>query len=92
MPPFNRSSNDMQHAISDALGVHWRLFMFQGVIMILLGVLAVAAPMMATVAVDIYVGWLFLISGIVGLVAMFSARDIPAFLWSLITAALSVAI
>jgi uncharacterized membrane protein HdeD (DUF308 family) len=31
-----------------------------------------------------------LISGIVGLVAVFSAKDIPAFLWSLITAALSV--
>src|SRR5689334_18214060 len=81
----------MQHAISDALKTHWRLLLFQGVMMVLLGILAFAAPVAATIAVDIFVGWLFLISGVVGLVAVFSAKDIPAFLWSLITAALSVA-
>jgi uncharacterized membrane protein HdeD (DUF308 family) len=81
----------MQHAISDALKTHWRLLLFQGLVMLLLGILAFAAPVAATIAVDIFVGWLFLISGVVGLVAVFSAKDIPAFLWSLITAALSVA-
>src|SRR5208282_1336949 len=54
--------------------------------------LAVALPVAATIAVEIYIGWLFLISGIIGLVAMFSAHDVPAFLWSLVTAALSVAV
>jgi len=80
----------MQHAISEALRTHWRLLMFQGAIMVLLGILAFAAPVAATIAVDIFVGWLFLISGAVGLVAVFSVKDIPAFLWSLLTAALSV--
>lgn len=89
---LNPGYADMQHAIRNALGAHWRLFLFQGVIMIILGILAIAAPALATVAVDIYIGWLFLISGIVGLVAMFSAQNIPAFLWSLVTAALSVAV
>ena len=82
----------MKYAIKDALGTHWRLLLAQGVIMVILGVLAVAAPATATLAVDIYVGWLLLISGIVGLVAMFSAKDMPAFMWSLITAALSAAV
>jgi uncharacterized membrane protein HdeD (DUF308 family) len=82
----------MQRAVRDALGRHWRLFMFQGAIMIGLGVLAAAAPIAATVAVDSYLGWFFLISGIVGLVAIFSAKDIPAFLWGLITAPLSVTV
>jgi uncharacterized membrane protein HdeD (DUF308 family) len=82
----------MQNAIKDAMAAHWRLFLVQGVVMIVLGLLAVAAPVIATIAVDIYVGWLFLISGIVGLIAMFSAKNIPAFLWSLITAALSAAV
>jgi uncharacterized membrane protein HdeD (DUF308 family) len=82
----------MQDAFKDALHAHWKLFLFQGVAMIILGGLAVAEPFLATVAVDIYVGWLFLISGIVGLVAMFSARDVPAFLWTLLTAALSLVV
>jgi uncharacterized membrane protein HdeD (DUF308 family) len=74
------------------LSAHWRLMMFQGVIMIILGVLAVAAPVIATIAIDIWVGWLFLFSGVIGLIALFSSHHIPAFLWSLITAALSIAL
>jgi uncharacterized membrane protein HdeD (DUF308 family) len=90
MATLNPLRSAMQHAISEALSTHWRLLLFQGVIMLLLGILAFLAPVAATIAADIFIGWLFLISGVVGLVAVFSAKDIPAFLWSLITAALSV--
>jgi len=92
MAPLDPGLNNMQRAVRDALNAHWKLFMFQGVVMIILGVLAIVMPVVATLAIDIFVGWLFLISGILGLVAMFSTHNVPAFLWSLITAALSVAI
>jgi len=92
MASHDPSLSDMQRAVKDALGAYWRLFLFQGVVMIILGVLAIAWPMVATVAIDIYIGWLFLISGIVGLIAMFAAEDVPAFLWTLVTAALAVAV
>jgi uncharacterized membrane protein HdeD (DUF308 family) len=84
--------SEMQDALKDALKTHWKLFLFQGVVMVILGVLAVVWPAVATLAVDIYIGWLFLISGTVGLVAMFSARDVPAFFWTLLTAALAMAV
>lgn len=83
---------EMQNAIRGALRANWGLFLFQGVVMIILGVLAIAEPYVATIAVDIYVGWLFLISGFVELIGLFSARDVPAFLWTLLTAALSMAV
>jgi len=86
----NPDLSNMQRAVRDAFGAHWRLMMFQGVVMIILGVLAVAAPVIATIAIDIYVGWLFLFSGVIGLIALFSSHHIPAFLWTLITAALSI--
>ena len=70
----------MENAIRDALRKHWGIFLFQGIVMLILGILTVAWLVVATVAVDIYVGWLFLISGIVGLVAMFSSRDVPCVL------------
>jgi uncharacterized membrane protein HdeD (DUF308 family) len=92
MTSVNSELSDMQRAVKGALGAHWRLLLFQGVALIVLGVLAICVPLAATVAVEIFLGWLFLIGGIVGLIAMFSADDIPAFLWSLITAALSVAV
>jgi uncharacterized membrane protein HdeD (DUF308 family) len=91
MADVNPNLSAMQHAIRGAMATHWRLFLFQGVVMIVLGVLAVAVPMAATLAIELLVGWLFLISGIVGLIALFSVHDAPAFLWGLVTAALSVA-
>ncbi|MGA7323015.1 MAG: HdeD family acid-resistance protein [Rhodomicrobium sp.] len=91
MATLEPSLSVMQRAIADALRKHWRLLMFEGVLMLILGILAIAAPVTATFAVDIFIGWLFLISGVMGLVALFSARDIAAFLWTLVTAALSVA-
>jgi uncharacterized membrane protein HdeD (DUF308 family) len=57
--------SEMQDALKDALKTHWKLFLFQGVVMVILGILAVAWPAVATLAVDIYIGWLFLISGTV---------------------------
>jgi len=90
MTSVDPTLSGMQRAVRDALRLHWRLFLTQGVIMVILGILAIAWPAIATLAVGVYIGWLFLISGIVGLVAMFSAEDVPAFLWTLLTAALSL--
>jgi uncharacterized membrane protein HdeD (DUF308 family) len=90
MSSSNLSLSDMQHAVRDTVRHHWQLFLTQGVIMTILGVLAVMWPHISTVAVDVYVGWLFLLSGIVGLGSMLLAENVQAFLWSLLTAALSL--
>ena len=82
--------SDMQRSVRDTVRLHWQLFLAQGVIMLILGVLAIIWPGISTIAVDIYVGWLFLVSGIVGIFTMFLARDVQAFLWMLLTAALSL--
>jgi uncharacterized membrane protein HdeD (DUF308 family) len=92
MTSTNSNITDMPSAVRDALRAHWKMLMFQGVVMIILGVLAIAAPAFASVAVDIYVGWLFLLSGMVGIVAMFSARSVSSFFWILVTALLSIAV
>jgi uncharacterized membrane protein HdeD (DUF308 family) len=92
MTTANPTLVEMQRTIGDTLRAHWRLYVVQGVLMIVLGVLAVAAPAFATLTVDIYVGWLFLISGVLGLIAMFSARNVPGFLWTLVTALLSIVV
>lgn len=89
MATLDTGFGDMHRAIRNALGAHWKRFLFQGVFMIVLGVLAFVVLAAATLAVDIFVGSLLLISGLVGLATMFPAKDLPAFLWSLITAALS---
>jgi len=84
--------SDTARSFTEALRANWKLFLFQGVVTVILGILAVAAPAWASVAVDIYVGWLFLLSGLVGVVAMFSAGNFSSFLWTFVTALLSIAV
>lgn len=79
---------EIQHSVRNAVRLHWHFFLAQGVIMTILGVLAVIWPQVSTVAVDVYVGWLFLLTGVLGLVTMFFAPAVSAFFWSLFTAAL----
>lgn len=90
MNSSNPSFREAQRAFDETLRAYWVLFMVHGVIMIVLGALAVIWPQISTVAADIYLGWIFLFSGVVGLVTIFFAPSIPAFLWSLLTAALSL--
>ena len=86
----NTNLTDMHRGIRDTLKKHWWLLMVEGVVLIVLGVLAIAYPVVATIAVDLYIGWLFLIAGVIGLIALFAAEDIAAFLWTIVTAALAV--
>ncbi len=76
----------VQATISKALHEHWTLFLVEGTILLGLGLVAVMVPMVATVAVEIIVGWLILVSGVVGLVTTFYMRRAPGFWWSLFSA------
>ncbi len=70
---------------------HWVLFLIEGIVLLILGFLAILIPPIATLAVTIFLGWLFLISGVVGLLTTFGARHAPGFWWSLLSAALAIA-
>src|SRR5260370_9174695 len=89
---MNSELSDFKNAVRTAMGENWKWFVFQGIVMLVLGCLAVAEPVIASVAIDIYIGWLFMFGGVLGLVAMFSARDASAFFWMLLTPPLSLAV
>jgi uncharacterized membrane protein HdeD (DUF308 family) len=74
----------------EAIRAHWVLFLIQGLVMVVLGLLAIARPMIATLAVEIFAGWLFLVSGIIGLIGVFTAWKAPGNLWMLIRALLAI--
>jgi uncharacterized membrane protein HdeD (DUF308 family) len=81
----------LQSAFSQAVREHWKLFLIEGIILVILGLLAIAVPPLATIAATIFIGWLFLISGIAGLITTFGARHAPGFWWSLLSALLGIA-
>jgi uncharacterized membrane protein HdeD (DUF308 family) len=64
---------------------HWRLFLAEGIILSLLGLAAIVLPAVAGVVTTLILGWLFLFSGIVGLVSTLRARGAPGFSWALLS-------
>jgi uncharacterized membrane protein HdeD (DUF308 family) len=70
---------------------HWRMFLIEGIVLIVLGLAAIALPLVAGLAIAILVGWLILIGGIVGLAASFLTRAAPGFWWSVLSAVLWIA-
>jgi uncharacterized membrane protein HdeD (DUF308 family) len=80
----------IQRAVAASLHEHWVMFLIEGIVLVVLGLLAIALPPIATLAVDFLLGWLFLVSGIVGLIATFWMRQAPGFWWSLLSAALGI--
>jgi uncharacterized membrane protein HdeD (DUF308 family) len=81
---------NLQAAVTNSLHGHWRLFLTEGIVLLLLGILAIVVPPIATIAVAVLIGWLLLMSGVVGLIATFRMRNAPGFWWSLISAVLGI--
>jgi uncharacterized membrane protein HdeD (DUF308 family) len=69
---------------------HWKLFLIEGIVLVVLGCLAVAVPPLASLAVEIVIGWIFLVSGLVGLFTTYMMRSLPGFWWSLLSAILAI--
>jgi uncharacterized membrane protein HdeD (DUF308 family) len=86
----NESLDAAREAVGRAIHEHWKLFLIEGIILVVLGLLAIAVPPLAGLTITILFGWLFLISGVAGLVTTFMMRQAPGFWWSLISAALGV--
>ena len=79
----------LQHQVAAAMREHWKMVLAQGVVMIVLGLLAVLLPNIATLAVEILIGSLFLAAGLMRLITLMRCRSAPGFGWSVALAALS---
>ena len=80
----------LQSKMAAAVREHWKAFLFEGVLLAVLGLGAMIVPPFASLAVTIFLGWMFLVTGVAGLVMTYWARAMPGFWWSLISAALAV--
>ena len=60
------------------------LSIFWGVLLIGLGMLAVASPMVAAVAVNVLIAWLIVFAGVVHLVVAFHTREAGSVIWRLL--------
>jgi len=86
-------SNDVQQLRSvfqETVGHHWVLFLSEGIALLVLGSLAIIVPALASLAATLVLGWILLLSGIIGLIATIRARHAPGLWWSLISALVGI--
>src|SRR5476649_1822483 len=70
------------------LNENWMLHLLEGILLVILGLAALVLP--RSLAIDILFGWLFLISGITGLVTTIWVRQGPGSFWSIVSAILGI--
>src|ERR1700722_5515031 len=87
-PPSEAAS--VQTLVSEAVRRHRGLFLFEGIMLTVLGVIAVLVPVVASFAATLFFGWIFLLSGVVGLFTTFRGRHVPGFWWSLLSALVGI--
>jgi uncharacterized membrane protein HdeD (DUF308 family) len=78
--------SNLSAALTRSMHEHWGLFLAEGIILSLLGLAAIIVPPLAGIVTTIFLGWLFVVAGIVGIIATMRARQAPGFGWALLSA------
>ena len=78
-------------SLGGAVRRHWVLFLSEGILLVVLGILALLAPVMASVAATVFFGWILFLSGLLGLISTIRARRAPGVWWSLVSALIGMA-
>lgn len=63
---------------------HWGWFLALGILLVLIGMAAIAFPFLSTIAAKIAIGWVFLIAGVVDVIHAFYVKRWAGFLWNLL--------
>lgn len=72
----------MQQQILDYLQKHWRLFLIEGVILMLLGIAAVVIPQFFSVVTVLFLGWIIVLAGAIHVGRALFFSEMPGFgLW-----------
>ena len=88
-PPTDQAG--IERAVQSAIHEHWVRFLVEGIVLVVLGGAAIVLPVIATITFTILIGWLFLISGAVGLITtLWMHNRVPGFGWSLLSALIGI--
>ncbi|SFK64411.1 HdeD family acid-resistance protein [Methylocapsa palsarum] len=86
--PLNYS--DVSAEIGKPIGAHWKIFLGEGTVLILLGILAILSPFFAGLATTLFIGWLLLLAGVSGLIFSYQSRATPGFWWGILSSTLAL--
>jgi len=84
------SASPHVQSVQAIVAEHRTWFTVLGVVLVILGVLAIAFPFITTIAAKVFLGWLFLIGGVVQIVHAFSTQRWSEFFLDLLLGVLFV--
>jgi uncharacterized membrane protein HdeD (DUF308 family) len=82
----------MRDAMRDTVRRYSLWYLVQGILMVVVGVLALSYPWIASVAIVRLLGWFLIISGLLQAIGLIGAREVPYFWLELISAVLAIVI
>lgn len=74
----------LHHVQQQLLGhmkAHWRLFLFEGIFFILLGISAIIIPQLFSVFIVIFLGWLMVVAGLIQVSRAIFSHNTPGYGW-----------
>ena len=80
----------MREAMRETVKRYSLWYLIQGALMVLGGVVALIYPVVSSVAVVLFLGWLLIITGVVQGISLIGAQNVPHFWLQLISVVLSV--
>ena len=82
----------MREAMRETIRRYSLLYLVQGILMVVTGVLALIYPWIASIAIVRLLGWFLIISGIFQGIGVIGARQVPYFWLELLSAVLAIVI
>lgn len=88
----NEASAVLREAVRSTIRKHSLLYLIQGGVMVIAGVLALLFPLFMATGFLLLLGWLLVVSGIVQALSLFGATKVPYFWLQLVSAVLEVVV
>jgi len=88
----NEASAVLRAAVRDTIRQRALLFLAQSAVMVAAGVLALIFPAFASTGILALLGWLLIVSGIVQVISLWGATQVPYFWLQLVTLALEIVV
>ncbi len=83
-------TNQVRTAFRETVHEHWGWFLAEGIVLLILGTIAIFASSLASLAITVVIGWVLLVSGVAGAIFTFRARHVAGFGWSLVSALIGI--
>jgi uncharacterized membrane protein HdeD (DUF308 family) len=83
------NQEEFESAVRRSLKDHWGLFTVQGVLLVILGGLAIGVPALASVAVSAFIGWMLFFAGGMRTISLIRSPHAPGYWSSLVLAILT---